>query len=103
MKSARVKAGSLTRRGMLCRCIGLATAALWHRFAIGQQTGMFTDKRWYEAALAMKRLAESWGDQPYGAVLVLDDQLIGEGPSRVVQRSDGSAHAEREAIRDALR
>ena len=60
-------------------------------------------RRWYEAALAMKRLAESWGDQPYGAVLVLTEKIIGEGPSRVVQRSDPSAHAEREAIRDAQR
>jgi tRNA(adenine34) deaminase len=58
---------------------------------------------WFEAAVSMRRLAESWGDQPYGAVLVLNDQLIGEGPSRVVQRGDSTAHAEREAIRDAQR
>jgi tRNA(adenine34) deaminase len=57
--------------------------------------------RWFEAAAAMKRLAESWGDQPYGAVLVANDAIIGEGPSRVVQRQDPAAHAEREAIRDA--
>lgn len=59
------------------------------------------EPRWYEAALSMKLLAESWGDQPYGAVLVLDGKLIGEGPSRVVKNRDASAHAEREAIRDA--
>lgn len=51
----------------------------------------------------MRRLAESWGDQPYGAVLVLGDSLIGEGPSRVIKNNDASAHAEREAIRDARR
>ncbi|MFZ2650752.1 MAG: nucleoside deaminase [Burkholderiaceae bacterium] len=61
------------------------------------------NKRWYEAAAAMKRRAESWGDQAYGAVLVRDDQVIGEGPSRVIKLSDSSAHAEREAIRDAQR
>jgi tRNA(adenine34) deaminase len=60
-------------------------------------------RRWYEAAAAMRRLAESWGDQPYGAVLVAGGAVIGEGPSRVVQRGDPSAHAEREAIRDAQR
>lgn len=49
----------------------------------------------------MRRLAESWGDQSYGAVLVADGAIIGEGPSRVVKRGDPSAHAEREAIRDA--
>ena len=49
----------------------------------------------------MQRLALSWGDQPYGAVLVADDAIIGEGPSRVIKRNDATAHAEREAIRDA--
>ena len=49
----------------------------------------------------MKQLAESWGDQPYGAVLVLDGAVIGEGPSRVVKDRDPDAHAERVAIRDA--
>ena len=59
--------------------------------------------RWYQAAAEMKRRAESWGDQPYGAVLVLDGAIVGEGPSRVVKNNDASAHAEREAIRDAQR
>ncbi len=49
----------------------------------------------------MKRLAQSWGDQPYGAVLVMDGVLMGQGPSRVVKNRDPDAHAEREAIRDA--
>jgi tRNA(adenine34) deaminase len=61
------------------------------------------ERRWYEAAVGMRRLAESWGDQSYGAVLVLDSRLVGEGPSRVVRNSDPDAHAEREAIRDAQR
>ncbi len=59
------------------------------------------DVRWYEAAAQMKRLAESWGDQPYGAVLVLDGTLVGLGPSRVVKNQNLDAHAEREAIHDA--
>lgn len=58
-------------------------------------------RRWYEAAEKMKRLAESWGDQSYGAVLVLEGALVGEGPSRVVKHRNPDAHAEREAIRDA--
>ena len=61
------------------------------------------DRRWFEAASDMKRLAESWGDQPYGAVLVLNGALVGEGPSRVVKNRNLDAHAEREAIRDAQR
>ena len=59
------------------------------------------EQRWYDAAAAMKRLAESWGDQPYGAVVVAKGKVVGHGPSRVVARGDPSAHAEREAIRDA--
>ena len=51
----------------------------------------------------MRRLAQSWQDQPYGAVLVLDGAVIGDGPSRVVKNNDVTAHAEREAIRDATR
>ena len=51
----------------------------------------------------MRRLAESWGDQSYGAVVVLEDKVVGYGPSRVVKDKDTAAHAERVAIRDAQR
>lgn len=54
-----------------------------------------------DAAFAMKREAEQSGDQPYGAVIVRDGAIVGWGPSRVVVRKDPTAHAEREAIRDA--
>ena len=71
--------------------------------ARGNAAGEHPELRWYHAAERMKRLAETWGDQPYGAVLVLDGAIVGEGPSRVVKNNDASAHAEREAIRDAQR
>ena len=58
-------------------------------------------RHWYEAAEAMRRLALSWGDQPYGAVVVHEGRIVGQGPSRVRQRNDPNAHAEREAMRDA--
>ena len=61
------------------------------------------DPRWYNEAESMRRLALSWGDQSYGAVLVLNGQLVGAGPSRVVKDRDDDAHAERVAIRDAQR
>ncbi|MBV6486984.1 MAG: tRNA-specific adenosine deaminase [Pseudorhodoplanes sp.] len=59
-------------------------------------TQSFIDK-----AFEMKRLAERAGDQPYGAVVVRGGRIVGFGPSRVVVRGDGTAHAEREAMRDA--
>jgi tRNA(Arg) A34 adenosine deaminase TadA len=83
-----------SRRTLIAQAV---IAALWpHAWADDR-------RRWYDAAAEMKRLAESWGDQPYGAVLVLDGAIVGEGPSRVVQRNDPDAHAEREAIKDAQR
>ncbi len=89
------------RRRNLLRVLPLlaASAALPAR----AQTAFIPERRWHDAAVAQRRLAESWGDQSYGAVLVLDGRLIGEGPSRVVKLGDATAHAEREAIRDAQR
>jgi tRNA(Arg) A34 adenosine deaminase TadA len=43
------------------------------------------------------------GDQPYGAVVLREDRIVGEAPSRVVTAADPTAHAEMEAIRDAAR
>jgi tRNA(Arg) A34 adenosine deaminase TadA len=83
--------------------LGLLVLAPVSKVRSQGQTSNSDGRRFYDAALAMKRLAESWGDQPYGAVLVHAGAIAGEGPSRVVQRNDPSAHAEREAIRDAQR
>ena len=47
--------------------------------------------------------AQRGGDQPYGAVVLRGDAIVGEGPSRVVVNGDPTAHAEMEAIRDAAR
>ena len=51
----------------------------------------------------MRRAAVAAGDQGFGAVVVKDGKIIGEGPSRVVTAQDPTAHAEMEAIRDAAR
>ena len=54
-------------------------------------------------AAAMKQQAIDAGDQAYGAVVVRGREIAGFGPSRVVANKDATAHAEREAIRDAQR
>jgi tRNA(Arg) A34 adenosine deaminase TadA len=59
--------------------------------------------RWFREADAMRKLALSWGDQDYGAVLVMDNKVVGEGPSRVVRDGNVDAHAERVALLDAQR
>ena len=91
---------------MLLRAAATVAAATVPRTASSAEpagAGLAPERRWYEAAVAMQRLAGSWGDQPYGAVLVAGGAVVGEGPSRVVLRGDPAAHAEREAIRDAQR
>jgi tRNA(adenine34) deaminase len=65
--------------------------------AVDERRKGFVDK-----AFEMKRLAESRGDQAYGAVIVRGEEILGFGPSRVIEKKDWTAHAEREAIRDAL-
>jgi tRNA(adenine34) deaminase len=53
-------------------------------------------------ALALAgRAAE--GEVPVGAVLVLDNEMIGEGWNRPIGAHDASAHAEIQALRDAGR
>jgi tRNA(adenine34) deaminase len=43
------------------------------------------------------------GDQPFGAVVLRGEIIVGAAPSRVVTATDPTAHAEMEAIRDAAR
>ena len=43
------------------------------------------------------------GDQPFGAVVVCGERIVGEAPSRVLTGTDPTAHAEMEALRDAAR
>jgi tRNA(Arg) A34 adenosine deaminase TadA len=88
------------RRTLLAGAVALAACALRPSARV-HAAGREPDIRWYEAASEMRRLAQSWGDQSYGAVLVLDGTLVGHGPSRVVKNQNPDAHAEREAIRDA--
>lgn len=65
--------------------------------------GVHPSRAWYLEARRMRELAESWGDQAYGAVVVAGGRVVGEGPSRVVKDGDPEAHAERVAIRAAQR
>ena len=59
------------------------------------------DEPFMAMAFEMKNRATAEGDQPYGAVVVKGDEIVAAAPSRVVTRSDPTAHAEMEALRDA--
>jgi tRNA(adenine34) deaminase len=54
-------------------------------------------------ALELARLARDRGEVPVGAVVVLDDRVIGEGYNQPIGACDPTAHAEIVALRDAAR
>jgi tRNA(Arg) A34 adenosine deaminase TadA len=54
-------------------------------------------------ARALRDQAVREGDQPYGAVVVRDGVIVGEGRNFVVRDSDPTAHSELLAVRDAAR
>jgi len=59
------------------------------------------DHEWMQHALLLARRAGDEGEVPVGAVVVQDDELIGEGWNRSIALSDPSAHAEIVALRNA--
>jgi tRNA(Arg) A34 adenosine deaminase TadA len=54
-------------------------------------------------ARALREQAVREGDQAYGAVVVREGIIVGEGRNYVVLHSDPTAHAELLAVRDAAR
>mgnify|MGYP006308250607 CR=1 FL=1 len=52
-------------------------------------------------ALTLARQAAEAGEVPVGAVLVLDDRIVGEGFNQPIGLHDPTAHAEILALRDA--
>ena len=59
------------------------------------------DKKWMQKAadLALKNIDVGGG--PFGAIIVRDGEIIGQGANRVTNNLDPTAHAEIMAIRDA--
>jgi tRNA(Arg) A34 adenosine deaminase TadA len=86
---------------MLTRRVALALGGLAALFGWRAKAAPAEHQEFIDAAFKMKDDAVRAGDQAFGAVVVKDGRIIGLGPSRVILRKDQSAHAEREAIRDA--
>lgn len=59
------------------------------------------DEFWMQRALELATLAEQQGEVPIGAIVVKDDQIIGEGYNAPISLNDPSGHAEIRAIRQA--
>jgi len=60
-----------------------------------------TDERFMRHALELAGRAQAAGEVPVGAVVVLDERIIGEGWNRPISASDPTAHAEVQAMRAA--
>ena len=54
-------------------------------------------------ALELARRAQAEGEVPVGAVVVLEEKVIGEGWNRPISASDPTAHAEIQAMRAYLK
>jgi tRNA(adenine34) deaminase len=59
------------------------------------------DEEFMSAALALAARAETAGEVPIGAVIVMDGKIVGGGFNSPVSRQDPTAHAEMLAIREA--
>lgn len=59
------------------------------------------DDRWMQHAIMLAGRAEAIDEVPVGAVVVLDDKVIGEGWNQAINLHDATAHAEIMALRAA--
>ena len=59
------------------------------------------DEEFMRQALELARRAQQEGEVPVGALVVMDDQVVGEGWNRPISASDPTAHAEIQAMRAA--
>ncbi len=62
-------------------------------------TEQYSDEYWMQHAMALAVKAQDAGEVPVGAVLVLGNQVIGEGWNRSIGHHDPTAHAEIMALR----
>lgn len=61
------------------------------------------DQYWMQQALLLADQAQSLGEVPVGALLVLNGEVIGRGYNQPITTSDPTAHAEIVALRDAAK
>jgi len=62
---------------------------------------MTHDLKWMQRALELAQKAEAQDEVPVGAVIVYEDQIIGEGWNQPISSNDPTAHAEITALREA--
>ena len=60
-----------------------------------------SDEAYMRRALELARRAQAEGEVPVGALVVHEDEVVGEGWNRPIASSDPTAHAEIQALRAA--
>ncbi|MEX0734980.1 MAG: tRNA adenosine(34) deaminase TadA [Steroidobacteraceae bacterium] len=63
--------------------------------------GISRDEHWMRRALELAARAEAEGEVPVGALVVHDEEILGEGWNRPIAARDPTAHAEILALRAA--
>ena len=59
------------------------------------------DEEYMRRALELAKRAQAEGEVPIGAVVVLQEEIVGEGWNRPIAANDPTAHAEIQAMRAA--
>lgn len=59
------------------------------------------DQQFMARAIELAKLADAHGEVPVGAVVVLDNEIIGEGYNQPIKSCDPTSHAEIVALRAA--
>ncbi|MEZ7501083.1 tRNA adenosine(34) deaminase TadA [Psychrobacter sp. Arc29] len=59
------------------------------------------DDKWMQEAIKLANQGAELGEVPVGAILVYEQQIIGQGFNQPIGRHDATAHAEIVALRDA--
>jgi tRNA(adenine34) deaminase len=61
------------------------------------------DEEFMRRALELAKQAQAEGEVPIGALVVLKDEIVGEGWNRPIASADPTAHAEIQAMRAAAK
>jgi tRNA(adenine34) deaminase len=61
------------------------------------------DEEFMRRALELAKQAQAEGEVPIGALVVLEDEIVGEGWNRPIASADPTAHAEIQAMRAAAK
>ena len=64
---------------------------------------MYDEKFMHRAIELSAQALDAPGARPYGAVVVMDGKIVGEGLNESAKKFDPTSHGEVEAIRDACR